>query len=464
MNDRLPVRAVVDPHDDAEHGQAERRPHALLDQEQVRPAGTARAPPRADALYTMTMLSADEQQRRDEQHLVGLELSGHRVPRRRRPPLQPDRARPETMPGRRSARTGIAVSGQQSSVGLGPRHQLRRPGQPAFPAASPPPREPTDDCSLLTRRAPLRSAASRRHLLLEHAARAPRSRGTCRSSRTPARAAPRPPASPARTPARPRSSSVAASCTGDGARQRLAHQRPRLADRDDAPSRAPRAARAAAARSPPLNRPPMIGTSPRSKLSIDRRAASTLVAFESLTNRTPPTSPPSSIACSRPRNASTAARHRRRRRAGDRADRRRRHHVGHQVRPEQVDRRRAARARVVAARRAVDDPAVRRRPCPRRSRAGARTAALRARAAPRELEHRRVVGVDHRPVVRRPGSRRSAPSPPRTPRRSGADRGGRARSSASPRSTDGTCRSARAESCSPRRRAACPASTRPPAR
>src|SRR5581483_5182614 len=46
------------------------------------------------------------------------------------------------------------VSGQQSSAGLGWRHQLRRPGQPAFPAASPSPQRPTDDCSPLTIKVP----------------------------------------------------------------------------------------------------------------------------------------------------------------------------------------------------------------------------------------------------------------------------------------------------------------------
>src|SRR5664279_2088533 len=53
---------------------------------------------------------------------------------------------------RHTSRVGvtIAVSGQQSSVGLRPRHQLPRPGQPGFPAVSPQPREPTDDCSPLT--------------------------------------------------------------------------------------------------------------------------------------------------------------------------------------------------------------------------------------------------------------------------------------------------------------------------
>src|SRR5437660_12481301 len=43
------------------------------------------------------------------------------------------------------------MSDQQSSVGLGRRHQLHRPGQSVFPAASPSPHQPTDDCSSLNR-------------------------------------------------------------------------------------------------------------------------------------------------------------------------------------------------------------------------------------------------------------------------------------------------------------------------
>src|SRR5688572_13092746 len=62
-------------------------------------------------------------------------------------PLQPGRESSETLPG---YGIRIAVSGQQSSVGPGPRHQLPWPGQPGFPAASPPPHGPTDDCSQLT--------------------------------------------------------------------------------------------------------------------------------------------------------------------------------------------------------------------------------------------------------------------------------------------------------------------------
>ena len=46
--------------------------------------------------------------------------------------------------------TRNTVSGQQSSVGLGQRHQLPKPGQPGFPAANPLPLRPTDDSSPFT--------------------------------------------------------------------------------------------------------------------------------------------------------------------------------------------------------------------------------------------------------------------------------------------------------------------------
>src|SRR6186713_1733507 len=59
-------------------------------------------------------------------------------------------------------------------------------------------------------------------------------------------------------------------------------------------------------RSPPLKRPPTMATTPDSKLSIERLAASTLVALESFTNRTPPLEATGSITCSRPRNPRSA--------------------------------------------------------------------------------------------------------------------------------------------------------------
>ena len=165
------------------------------------------------------------------------------------------------------------------------------------------------------------------------------------------------------------------------------------------PSRAPSAARAAAARSPPLNRPPMIGTRSRSKLSIERSADSTLVAFESLTNRTPPTSATSSIACSRPWNASTAAVI-----AAGAAPA-----IAPTVAaaitsltrcgPEQVDR--VERHEPLRDRPPGDRQSSRpRRPCRGRSRRRAKTDARARPAAARQLEHRRIVGVDHREVAR----------------------------------------------------------------
>ena len=64
---------------------------------------------------------------------------------------------------------------------------------------------------------------------------------------------------------------------------------------------------ARSAKSPPLKRPPRMTTSPSPKLSMARRAASMLVAFESFTNCTPAMSATGSSACSSPVNPSTAA-------------------------------------------------------------------------------------------------------------------------------------------------------------
>ena len=118
-----------------------------------------------------------------------------------------------------------------------------------------------------------------------------------------------------------------------------------------------------------------------------------------------------------------------------------------------------------ARRRALDDP---RRPSTdrarRRSPSHARTADARARAAAAPAQRRRIVGVDHRPVARASWFSKMRAFAAAYASTSGGDRGGRARSSAAPRSTGGTCRSSRAESCWPRRRAACPASSRRPAR
>ena len=64
---------------------------------------------------------------------------------------------------------------------------------------------------------------------------------------------------------------------------------------------------ARSAKSPPLKRPPRMTTRPSPKLSMARRAASMLVAFESFTNCTPAMSVTGSSACSSPVNPSTAA-------------------------------------------------------------------------------------------------------------------------------------------------------------
>src|SRR3954462_13128137 len=99
-------------------------------------------------MTTLSATSSSVAMNRTLSDLSFLAIVAHRRGARAAPnhylKLQP--TRPETKPG---VRYTIAVSGQQSSVGLRPRHQLPRPGQPGFPAVSPPPREPTDDCSPL---------------------------------------------------------------------------------------------------------------------------------------------------------------------------------------------------------------------------------------------------------------------------------------------------------------------------
>ena len=82
----------------------------------------------------------------------------------------------------------------------------------------------------------------------------------------------------------------------------------------------------------------MIGTRPDSKLSIDRSAASTFVAFESLTNLTPSDLGHQLHGVLEAAKPIDGRRHRRGRHAGDGADRRGRHHVVDQMRPEQMDR------------------------------------------------------------------------------------------------------------------------------
>ena len=247
---------------------------------------------------------------------------------------------------------------------------------------------------------------------------------------------------PARTPSAPPPTCRRRRAPATRPPSAATNQRPRLADRDD--RRLPRARSGSrrSPKSPPLNRPPRITTSPRSKLSIARRAASMLVAFESLTNRTPPISPTGSSACSRPREPFDRARHRRPAStpASD-ATAAAASTSASRCRPSSwIDD--SGTSGCSPPRRAARRSRRRRRRCPRRApllSANSSRARARVRAS---ASDGRIVGVDHRPVVRASGSRRSAPS-----RRAysvdgrRADRDDPARSSAAPQSTDGTCRS-----------------------
>ena len=148
-----------------------------------------------------------------------------------------------------------------------------------------------------------------------------------------------------------------------------------------------------------------------------------------------------------------------------RADRRRGHDVGDQVRPEQLDRRRAAPAAFAPSRVPLDDRSRRRRRCRRSSAPRQREQQPPRAAAPRQRQRRRIVGVDHRPVVgglvrEDPRLRRA-----RTPRRVAMAIevvGREVQQHRDPRME--RVDRLRAGSCSPRRRGACRASTRRPAR
>ena len=210
-----------------------------------------------------------------------------------------------------------------------------------------------------------------------------------------------PPGAPARTPrARPRPSTPRRR-TGTDAAERLVDQR-------RAPRRSPpRASRARASDVAQVLEVAALEPAAHdrddaaSKLSIARRADAMLVAFESLTNRTPSISATRSSACSSPRNPSTA---RRIAAGGD---------AGHARRPPPPPARRPAgagraaapttparAARVAAASRRtivppLDGDAVARPARRARSRTAARA---RSRAS---AQRRRIVGVDDGPVVGR---------------------------------------------------------------
>ena len=78
---RLLPGAVVHPHDDAKQGEPERRPHRLLHQEEVGPVKSLQRDDRRGAVHHDDARQ-NEQQSRQEQQLVRLQLSRHTsVPR-----------------------------------------------------------------------------------------------------------------------------------------------------------------------------------------------------------------------------------------------------------------------------------------------------------------------------------------------------------------------------------------------
>ena len=139
---------------------------------------------------------------------------------------------------------------------------------------------------------------------------------------------------------------------------------------------------------------------PRSKLSIARRAASMLVAFESLTNRTPSISRDGLQRVLETGEPLDRCRHRRRHHAGKRRDRGRREHIAEQVAARADGPTRAARAASPSGRAATIDAAV--HDTPRSRRVGHREQQRRACRAPRAMRQRgRIVGIEDRPVVGR---------------------------------------------------------------
>ena len=250
----------------------------------------------------MTTLAAHQQQRGEEQYLVGLELSRHSYVQAGPTGLR-YRCRDKVTCAEPSASRGGASS-QQSSVS-------RRVGTPASQAGAacvPSSQLPTAPGRLTTvHRSRDRVLLHQlHHFLLEHlstlrviaehvearARRRQQHHAACPRAPARTRAAPPPPASPPLRQA-PRLRALARI---SGVASPIATT---VASRDRSGSRS-------SVKSPLLKRPPMITTSPRSKLSIARCAASTFVAFESLTNRTPSTTATGSSACSRPVNDSTA--------------------------------------------------------------------------------------------------------------------------------------------------------------
>ncbi len=134
--------------------------------------------------------------------------------------------------------------------------------------------------------------------------------------------------------------------------------------------------------------------------TLDARAAptTTLVAFESLTNRTPSISATRSSACSRPAKPFDRALHRRRRHAGHAAHGRGRQHVGEQMpaRAAAPTRPATAASRRPRSRRTISPPST---VTPSSSGASSAKSKRRARRAARQRQRGGIVGVDDGPVV-----------------------------------------------------------------
>ena len=234
-----------------------------------------------------------------------------------------------------------------------------------------------------------------------------------------------------------------ASTTGTTSFSAALHHRPRLADRHHrAAVRAQR--RREIGEVAALVLAADDGDDACSKLSIDFAAASMLVAFESLTNRTPPRVATTSMTCSRPWKPASARASDPLDRAGQMADRRRGDDVAQHVAALQLHRRQRQQ-RDVALRgslphEAVADVHVGARRCRRRSSRRVPAHWSSSLSPPRCLHSQ----PPSRPAA---GSRRSAVSPPRRRPHPDGDRGGRVKSSGAPQSTAGTSRSFRAGSC-----------------
>ena len=320
----------------------------------------------ADALYTITTLAHTSSSVARNSTLSDFSFRAIVTS------LGPGQTEPYSSPAPAPRKTvNVRASGQQSSVSRGVGTPASQAGAACVPSSQLPTaagRLTTVHCSrvLLASSASLRtsclntSAAFR--VIAEHVEARARGRQQHRATR--------------RAPASKRSLTAASRRSGRLDRH---HAFERLPDERQPLRRSPRprACRASSGsrsrrKSPPLNRPPIITTRPESKLSIARCAASTLVAFESLTNRTPLIDRDRLERMFEPGERLDGLHHRVWRHAGDSRDRRGRHHIAEQVAADQPDRReRHQRVRAVSHRDEGDPSSSRRYSVGARARASA---------------------------------------------------------------------------------------------